>query len=741
MAEYLNEENEELYGTVEEIVFRNSETGFTVLDVSTEDGELITVVGVLPELSAGEEVHFLGHWDTHQNFGRQFRAEVCERSMPATAAQMLKYLSSGTVRGIGPGLATKIIEAFGERSFDVIENHPEELAKIKGISRDKADTISREFSEQNAVREIIVKLEAFGLTPSECLSVYKTFGAYSVKRISENPFLLCVPEIGIDFERVDRIASLMETKPDPSYRIKAGILHVITHNLGNGHTCLPREKILMPCADLLGTDKDTIDITIDTLTSEKQLYVATIDKTEFLFLPYIYEAEYSAAQRIKMMITFPPAGRETLSNEIDSLERINGIKYEALQRKAIVTAVEKGVLILTGGPGTGKTTTVNGILSLFERDGLSVVLCAPTGRAAQRMSEITGKEAKTIHRLLEAERGTGGKMHFGKDARDPIDADVVIVDELSMVDIVLFSALLSALPIGCRLIMVGDADQLPPVGAGNVLHDLIESELLPVVRLDEVFRQAMKSLIVTNAHRIVKGEMPELNAVDNDFFHMERQNAYTTVNDIVSLYRDRLPKAYGYNPVTDIEILCPSKKGDAGTVNLNRMLQAAVNPPKKGKNEIKLKSKVFREGDKVMQIKNNYSIPWTRKLHAGRTEDGEGIFNGDTGILLEINRASGTLKIDFDGRITTYSATNLSELELAYAMTVHKSQGSEFSAVIMPVIDVPPKLCYRNLFYTAVTRARSKMITIGSKNQIFQMVSNDRKIKRYSALKFFLKVE
>lgn len=741
MAEYLNEENEELYGTVEEIVFRNGETGFTVLDVSTEDGELITVVGVLSELSAGEEVHFLGHWDTHQSFGRQFRAEVCERSMPATAAQMLKYLSSGTVRGIGPGLATKIIEAFGERSFDVIENHPEELAKIKGISRDKADTISREFSEQNAVREIIVKLEAFGLTPSECLSVYKTFGAYSVKRVSENPFFLCVPEIGIDFERVDRIASLMETKPDPEYRIKAGILHVITHNLGNGHTCLPREKILMPCADLLGTDKDTIDITIDTLTSEKQIYVATIDKTEFLFLSYIYEAEYSAAQRIKMMITFPPAGRETLSNEIDSLERINGIKYEALQRKAIVTAVEKGVLILTGGPGTGKTTTVNGILSLFERDGLSVVLCAPTGRAAQRMSEITGKEAKTIHRLLEAERGTGGKMHFGKDARDPIDADVVIVDELSMVDIVLFSALLSALPIGCRLIMVGDADQLPPVGAGNVLHDLIESELLPVVRLDEVFRQAMKSLIVTNAHRIVKGEMPELNAVDNDFFHMERQNAYTTVNDIVSLYRDRLPKAYGYNPVTDIEILCPSKKGDAGTVNLNRMLQAAVNPPKKGKNEIKLKSKVFREGDKVMQIKNNYNIPWTRKLHAGRTEDGEGIFNGDTGILLEINRASGTLKIDFDGRITTYSATNLSELELAYAMTVHKSQGSEFSAVIMPVIDVPPKLCYRNLFYTAVTRARSKMITIGSKNQIFQMVSNDRKIKRYSALKFFLKVE
>lgn len=737
----MTEELENLYGIAEEVVFRREDTGFTVLDVSTEDGELITVVGVLPDLFSGEEVHFIGHWDTHQSFGRQFRAEMCERTMPTTAAQMLKYLSSGAVRGIGPKIATKIVEAFGERSFDVIENHPDELAKIKGISADKAESISREFSEQNAVREIIVKLETFGLSPNECLAVYREFGSNSVKRINENPYLLCIPEIGISFERVDKMASDMENQPSPVYRVKAGILHVIAHNLGNGHTCLPREKMLTPCAELLGVDKDTVDITIDTLTDEKQLCVAVIQNTEFLFLPYIYEAEYRSAQRIKMMVAFPLAGRTTVSDEIDRLERINGIKYEKLQRQAIVTAVEKGVLILTGGPGTGKTTTVNGILSLFERDGLSVVLCAPTGRAAQRMSEITGKEAKTIHRLLEAERGSGGRMHFGKDERSPLDADVVIVDELSMVDVVLFSALLSALPLGCRLIMVGDADQLPPVGAGNVLHDLIESELLPVVRLDEVFRQAMKSLIVTNAHRIVRGEMPELTAVDNDFFHMERQNAYVAVKDIVSLYRDRLPRAYGYNPVQDIEILCPSKKGDAGTVNLNRLLQEAVNPAAKGKNEIKLQTKTFREGDKVMQVKNNYNIPWTRNLHAGRTEDGEGIFNGDTGIILEINRGSGILKIDFDGRITTYSASNLSELELAYAMTVHKSQGSEFQAVIMPVIDVPPKLCYRNLFYTAVTRARSKMITIGSKNQILQMVSNDRKIKRYSALKFFLKVE
>lgn len=727
---------EDLYGIAEEIVFRREDTGFTVLDISTEDGELVTVVGVLPDIASGEDVHFIGRWDTHQSFGRQFRAEACERTMPSTAAQMLKYLSSGAVKGIGPATATKIVEAFGADSFDVIENHPESLAKIRGISRDMAERISRQFAEQSAVRDIIVKLETFGLTPNECLAVFKVFGANSVKRVNENPYLLCIAEIGIPFERVDSLASSLPEPPNTDYRLKAGIVHVVTHNLANGHTCLPREKLLGPCAALLGADTDTIDITIDKLTNERQLTCQVLDGKEFVFLPHIFDAEYSAAQRIKMMVTFPPAGRAALVREIDRLELINGIQYESLQREAIVTAIEKGVLILTGGPGTGKTTTVNGILELFERDGLNVVLTAPTGRAAQRMSEITGKEACTIHRLLEAERGNGERMHFCRDERNPIDADVVIVDELSMVDIVLFSALLAALPLGCRLIMVGDADQLPPVGAGNVLHDLIDANLLPVVELSEVFRQAMQSLIVTNAHRIVHGEEPELSRVDNDFFHMERDSGVQTVKDIVSLYRDRLPKAYGYEPIKDIEVLCPSKKGDTGTVNLNRVLQEAVNPPAKGKDEIRLMTRVFRVGDKVMQMKNNYNIHWTREK-----ENGEGIFNGDVGILKSVDRSSGVIKVDFDGRIAEYPADSLSELELAYAMTVHKSQGSEFEAVIMPVIDVPPQLCYRNLFYTAVTRAKSKMITMGRKNQILAMVENDKKIKRYSALKHFLKVE
>lgn len=738
----LTEDMDHVYGMVEEIIFRKEDTGYTIIDVASEDGELITVVGMLPDIAAGEEVHFVGNYEQHPTFGRQFKAEVVERTMPQTAASMLKYLASGTVKGVGPSTAAKIIEAFGEDAFDVIENKPEELSKIKGITREKAKAISEEFRKTNSTREMMIRLESLGLTANESINVFKVFGNNAVSRVTENPYVLCAADIGIGFERADALARGLADTINPAYRVKAGILHVVKYNLfSNGHTCLPREKLLTPCADLLDIDKDTVDITMDTLVSERQLTSLTIDDVEFVSLPYIYEAEYKAAQRIKMMVKFPPAGRKTLDKEIEKLEKKNGIEYEKLQREAIITAASKGVLILTGGPGTGKTTTVNGILELFEHDGLNVVLCAPTGRAAQRMSEITGKEASTIHRLLEAERTGDDRMSFCKNENDPIDADVVIVDELSMVDVVLFSALLSALPLGCRLIMVGDTDQLPPVGAGSVLHDLLESGLLPVVELSEVFRQAMQSLIVSNAHRIVHGEEPELSRVDNDFFHMERQSGSIVAGTIIDLYKDRLPKAYGYDSVKDIQVLCPTKKGDCGTANLNRLLQEAINPPAKGKNEYKNMVRIFREGDKVMQVKNNYNIQWIKKNGKGKATKGEGIFNGDTGIILEIDRRAGTMKINFDGREALYPAETVKELELAYAMTVHKSQGSEFEAVIMPVVDVPPNLCYRNLFYTAVTRARKKMITIGTKNTILAMVENDRKIKRYSALKYLLKVE
>lgn len=726
-------ELEVLEGMAEELVFRREDTGFTVLDISTEDGELITVVGVLPEISAGEELRLSGRWDSHSSFGRQFRAEFCERRMPGTVAQMLKYLASGSVKGIGPSTAVKIIEQFGEETFDVLANHPERLAKIRGISLKKAEEISKRFQEQQSVRERMMALENLGLSPSESIRAYQTFGDNVVQMVQQNPYILCLSDIGMSFDRVDTLAGTFREAPDPSFRIRAGILHVVNHNLANGHTCLPREKLLRPAADLLDTNQDTIDIAIDDLTEEHLLRVIKMNDREFVFLPHIFDAEYDSAQHIRMMVRFPPAGRPTLEQDLEKVERQTGIRYEGKQREAIVTAIEKGILILTGGPGTGKTTTVDAILRLLEADGLNVVLTAPTGRAAQRMSEITGKEAKTIHRLLEAERTGNDQMRFARHARNPIEADALIVDELSMVDVVLFAALLDALPMGCRLIMVGDSDQLPPVGAGNVLHDLIDSGLLPVVKLDEVFRQAMESLIVTNAHRVVAGELPLLDVKDNDFFHMERQNAGRTVRDIVGLYQTRLPKAYGYDAVRDIQVLCPSRKGDAGTVNLNRVLQEAVNPPAKGKNEIKLQTRVFREGDKVMQIKNDYNVVWTRD-----GEEGSGIFNGDVGILTSVDKAKGVVEVDFDGRRAVYPALNLKDLELAYAVTVHKSQGSEFEAVILPVVDVPPMLCYRNLFYTAVTRAKSKMITIGRRDTIAAMVENDRKIRRYSALKYFL---
>ncbi len=726
-------EMESLCGMAENIVFRKAETGFTVLDLSTPDGELVTVVGILPEIAPGEELSLLGTWGNHASFGRQFKVELCERNMPTTVAQILKYLSGGTVRGIGPATAVKIVEKFGEDSFDILENHPEQLSTIKGISRRKAEKMREDFKSQFAIRETVISLEGYGMTPTECIDAFKAFGSMAVDKIKENPYILCSEAVGMSFDRADSIARLLPTPPLNEFRLMAGIVHIVKHNLSNGHTCVPRDKLFIPSNSLLNEDSDTIDIAIDKLEEQKQLIVEKINGREFVFLPYIYIAEKQAAQRIRVIQQFPPAGKPTLNEEINRIEKKNNIKYEQKQRIAIATAVEKGLLILTGGPGTGKTTTINGILELFEQDRLNVVLTAPTGRAAQRMSEITGKEAKTIHRLLEAERTTGERMSFARNARNPIDADAVIVDELSMVDIVLFASLLDALPLGCRLVMVGDSDQLPPVGAGNVLHDLIKSDVLPVVKLDEVFRQAMESLIVSNAHKIVKGEMPVMDKVDSDFFYMPRADAISTSNTVVELCKIRLPKAYGYSPLTDIQVLCPSKKGPAGTFNLNRILQHELNPPDKSKKEISLLTRVFREGDKVMQIKNNYNICWTKN-----GEEGNGIFNGDVGIIEMIEPSSNSLIITFDDRCATYSSENLSEIELAYAITIHKSQGSEFEATIIPTIDIAPQLCYRNLLYTAVTRARSTLIIVGNQEQIFNMVKNDKKVRRFSALNHFI---
>lgn len=730
----MNIEEEKITGIVDMVTFRNEANGFTVLDLELEN-ELLTVVGVLPGVNAGETVTLTGTYTTHPSFGRQFKATAFSRCMPETADQIYKYLASGVIKGIGPKRAISIVERFGEDTLKVIENEPEKLASIKGISMDSAEQIGEEFQKQYALRTVMLGLEKYDFSPSECVRIFKKLGIAAVEKVEENPYMLCSMGIGISFERAEAIEQKLPKKPLPDYRIREGILHVCRYNSVNrGHTCIPREKLLKPCADLLDVSQDEIDIAIDTLSNIGQLKRADIDKQEFVFLPSAYLAEKQIAERINMITNFPPPITPQLADWIDTIERKNNITYEEQQRLAIATAAKKGLLVLTGGPGTGKTTAIKGIINIFEKQRLDIALAAPTGRAAKRMSEVTGMEAKTIHRLLEVEWDEDDRPVFRRNMRNPLDCDALILDELSMIDIHLFANLLDALPLGCRLILVGDSDQLPPVGAGNVLHDLIKSEKLPVVCLTQVFRQAMESKIITTAHNIVNGQLPDLTNDGKDYFHMERPSSASVSQTVVELCSDRLPKAYGWDPVSDIQVICPSKKGEAGTQNLNKMLQAALNPQHPDKRELIVGGRLFREGDKVMQVRNNYSIEWD----SGK-EKGTGIFNGDIGTIVQIDTKSSTVIINFDGKNALISGEFLSEVEHAYAVTVHKSQGSEFKAVILPLINIVPNLAYRNLLYTAVTRARDMLITTGSAQTISAMTLNDKKAKRYSALSHFLK--
>lgn len=721
-----------LEGTVEDIVYQNAENGYCVIDLSC-DKRLVTAVGIMPSCAAGERVKLYGKWKKHPTFGTQFSAERCERTMPQTAADMLRYLSGGAVKGIGPATANKIIDRFGERAFEILENEPERLSEIRGISRDKALEMGKSFKSQFAAREVIIALEKWGLNPSEALSAYKAFGSGAVQRINDNPYILCSEKMGLRFERVDEIAEGFPVKVKSIYRHRAGIIHILRHNLTNGHTCVPREKLIIPAGELLGIEREETQQVIDDLVEDRELVEAFFEDKSYIFLTEEYMDEKSIAERIKVMLRFPPAKGRIGEKEIDAIEQKKGIQFEQKQRQAILTAVNDGLLVLTGGPGTGKTTTLNGILELFEKKKLRVLLAAPTGRAAMRMSEVTGRQAKTVHRLLEVEWGEGDRQRFTRNMENPLEADAVIVDELSMVDTHVFAALMDALPLGCRLVMVGDSDQLPPVGAGNVLQDIIHSQLIPVVALTEVFRQSLESLIVTNAHKIVKGDYPDLTVKDKDFFYMHRSNMYQCAETVTQLCLERLPKAYGYDPFEDIQIICPSKKGETGTVSLNTTMQRLLNPASKDKEELVRGSRVFREGDKVMQIKNNYDIVWTR----GK-ETMAGVFNGDIGKIISVNHNAGFMKILFDTRTAIYPFDSANELELAYAITVHKSQGSEFESVVLPVCSVPPQLSYRNLLYTAVTRAKNRLIIVGSQSEINKMVDNDKKTRRYSALKYML---
>ncbi len=725
----------ELSGPVEQIVFRNEKNGYTILEIN--DGqELVTVVGSLPWVSVGEELQVMGKWVKHPSFGRQFRAEAFQRYKPATAAAVLKYLSSGAVKGIGPALAAKIVERFGEETLNVLEKEPDKLCIIKGITLSKAKSIQDEICKSYGIRETMLALGGYGITPEESLRLWKRYGSGCKERVEENPYCLCEEGVDIDFARADAIAAAMERPQEDGGRIRAGIVYVLKHNLKNGHTCLPAEKVCPAAASLLGVEEELVSGYLQELCAEGSLVAFSVQEREMVFLPRYFRAELYIAERITLALRFPAQPVRKVDHAIAQLEKEFSMQYAPLQKKAIEEALCSGMLILTGGPGTGKTTTLNAVIRLLENHGEKVFLAAPTGRAAKRMSELTGREAKTIHRLLQVAWDEEDHPVFSKNEKDLLECDAIVLDELSMVDVCLFEALLRAMPMGCRLILVGDCDQLPSVGPGNVLGDLIASGRIPVVQLNQVFRQSMTSLIVTNAHRIVSGQMPDLSSRKGDFFFLSCPQAQELSHLVVDLCQRRLPASYGYSPYTDIQVLSPGRKGELGTNALNRKLQEAINPPEKGKKEITLAGKLFREGDKVMQIKNDYDLPWSK----ADGEMGEGVFNGDLGVLLEIDRRGSTFTVQMDDRQVVYEMeTAGNELELAYAMTVHKSQGSEFPAVILPMFPGPSQLYYRNLLYTAITRAKHLLILAGIPDVVGQMVENNRKTRRYSGLACFLR--
>ena len=727
------EQLDEITGTVEEITFRNEQNGFTVLELEVEE-EPVIAVGVLPPVNSGEEVHMYGRWTTHPKFGRQFAAQSLESKMPSGASAILRYLSSGAVKGIGPSTATKIVEAFGDSTLEIIENQPMRLAEIRGISKAKAEQISQDFRSHFGLREAMAFLGQYRINPNQALAVYKKFGVGCIELIKDDPYVLCAEGLNIGFERADAIAMSMEKSPDSGRRITAGLTYVLTHNLNNGHTCLPKDKLLEVASSLLEIDREAVADQLEEAIDDSDFMQDEINGTAFIFLPYLYEAELYCAGRIATMAMCPAEPIKNYARQMLVIESVTGITYDKRQTEAIDAAMNKGLLVLTGGPGTGKTTTLNAIIQLLELYGHKVSIAAPTGRAAKRITEITGHEAKTIHRLLEVEWGENDTQSFARNDKNPLDCDALIVDELSMTDILLFQSLLKAVKFGCRLVLVGDSDQLPSVGAGNVLGDLIQSGRVPVVALTEVFRQAQKSAIIMNAHRIVNGEMPQLDLLDSDFFFLPIREKEKIKQMICDLCFTRLPDAYGFNPLKDIQVLCPGRKGELGTVELNKVLQQRFNPQHQKRPEITLNGVIFRQGDKIMQIKNNYHVEWTK--YDGT--EGTGIFNGDVGMLEEIDKLHGMLKVRFDDRTATYSIDNADELEHTYAITVHKSQGSEFPAVIIPMYPMAPQLCYRNLLYTAVTRARSILIMVGHKQIACQMARNQKKTLRYSALSVFL---
>lgn len=725
----------ELSGSVEDVIYKNADNGYTVINLGCDEG-LIAVVGNLGDVNEGERLSLRGGWITSPKYGRQFKAAMCERSMPETESEISAYLGSGVIKGLGPAIAKKIVKQFGTEALDIIDNDCMQLTVIKGITSDKALYISNEYHKITGVNEVIKFLGEYNFGPAHAISVWSAFEHDSIKQIKTNPYILCTSGIDIDFRSVDRMAADLGFDAENSDRVRAGIVYVLHENANAGHTCLPTEKLRESVCDNLGIERRQFESCLDDCEEKDWVVRITLGKREFVYLPEYYLAETYIAKKLAFMLRTSAQYEKDYSDEIRGVEFSENIQYEDLQRAAISACLTGSVFILTGGPGTGKTTTLNGVIKILKAQKKRILLCAPTGRAAKRMSDLTGEPARTIHRLLEVDFTAKGELKFKRNETNPLPADVVIADEMSMVDALLMCSLVRAIKPTSKFIMVGDSNQLPSVGAGNVLKDLIASHYIPSVELKEIFRQAAQSLIVTNAHRIVNGEFPVLDDRQNDFFFINKSLESDIAELVIQLAKQRLPDTYGFSPIDDIQVLCPTKMGMAGTKELNKQLQSALNPPSQNKAELKFFDVIFRTGDKVMQTKNDYDVLWTKN-----NEKGSGIFNGDIGIIRSVDRFSQNVTIDFEGRVAIYTSEMLRRLEHAYAITIHKSQGSEYDAVIIPITAFTHNLLYRNLLYTGVTRAKKMIIVIGTKELVKTMVDNNRKMLRYSLLRPLLEKE
>ena len=731
----MQEERSLIEGTVESVIYQNQENGYTVLRLDGGEGQTLTVVGCMPGVAPGEGIAVEGTWTRHASYGEQFKAEAVERRTPAGTKAIFDYLSSGAVKGIGAATARRMVEEFGEETLTVLEEHPERLTQIRGITRKKALAMGENFRLQMGMRRLLEFLGEHEVPLQLAMPLYRKYGDRALEIIRGNPYLLVDGELGVEFSTADKLALSMGMEGGDPQRIEAGLLFELAHNLDNGHAFLPRRKLLPATAQLIELEGETeaLEDALEALLERGEVIQETVANEEAVYLHDLYEAEQYVAFRLSEMARgeqVPPAGLDGL---IDRIQAEQGIVYAPQQRQAVELAAASQVMLLTGGPGTGKTTSLRGVLALFEQLGLETALAAPTGRAAKRLGELCGMEAATIHRLLETQYDPrSGRLVFAHDEDDPLRADAVIVDETSMVDILLMRGLLSALRPECRLILVGDPDQLPSVGPGNLFSDLIRSGVVPMVRLTEIFRQAAESAIVRNAHGVNRGELPDLRDNKHDFFFLRRKDPARAAETIVELVQTRLPQNMGIPP-EQIQVLSPTRKRVTGTAALNRAIQEAVNPPAPDRPERRFGEYVFRQGDRVMQVRNNYDVIWKDGLTTGM-----GVFNGDIGRIVEVDNRSELITVDFEGRLVEYTPDMLGELEPAYAITVHKAQGSEYRAVILSVSDGAPVLLTRGVLYTAITRARELLILVGDEDVVARMTANDRQQRRYSGLRWRL---